>query len=153
MFSRWHAVVGIALIGCICASCGTDVGNDTPDATAISPACMEAENHSDLEFIQTEIFDRSCAFSRSCHMGAAPSALGLNLEDGNSEADLVGVPARTPQAAGFDLVVAGDPDSSYLMVVLGFVDGPLGAAGTMPFNSPLLCDQKLGAIQRWINSL
>ncbi|MCP4447786.1 MAG: hypothetical protein GY811_20975 [Myxococcales bacterium] len=41
------------------------------------------------------------------------------------------------------LVVAGDPDNSYLMVLLTGVGGPLGdEVGTMPYNNPRLCDPK-----------
>jgi hypothetical protein len=112
-------------------------------------------DHSDLPWIQDNVLTPSCANFNACHRGAALSALQLNLEDGNSEANLVGVPARTTEAeaSGFDIVVAGDADSSYLMVILGDVSGPIGSAGTMPFNSPLLCEQKRDAIARWINSL
>lgn len=51
----------------------------------------------------------------------------------------------------YDRVVPGDPQRSYLMVILGHVPGPLAPnVGTMPYNEPLLCAEKRQAIERWI---
>ena len=48
-------------------------------------------------------------------------------------------------------MVPNQPSMSYLMVVLGHIDGPLDPRiGTMPYNSPLLCVEKREAIERWI---
>lgn len=132
---------------------GCDTGSDgraSPDA-GLSPSCLEAEEHSDLEWIQENILTPSCAKFSACHMGSAPSAAGLNLEEGMSEQSLVGVPSTLfPDRT---LVVAGDPAASYLMVVLGSQEGPLGIGGTMPYNNPLLCAPKRSAIERWISGL
>ncbi len=107
---------------------------------------------SDLAWIQKNIFTPSCASFSVCHMGQANSAGGLNLEDGLSEAAMVGVDSE--RIVDWKLVVAGDPNNSYLMAILGDVDGPLtDGIGTMPFNNPLLCQQKRDAIRRWISSL
>jgi hypothetical protein len=85
-------------------------------------------------------------------MGAASSAGGLNLEDGMSEAALINVDSS--RITDWKLVVPGDPDNSYLMAIMGAVDGPLtDGIGTMPFNNPTLCQQKLDAIRRWIGDL
>ncbi|MFQ5666681.1 MAG: hypothetical protein ACE5I7_09645, partial [Candidatus Binatia bacterium] len=54
------------------------------------------------------IFAASCAFV-NCHVG--DGAAGLNLEPGRAFAELVGVPSTQVRDL---LVVAGDPDSSYL---------------------------------------
>lgn len=63
-----------------------------------------------LSQVEQQVFAASCAFS-SCHQGAA-AAGGLNLE-GSTHAKLVGVDST--QVAGRKLVVAGNPDASYLM--------------------------------------
>lgn len=129
------------------------VGSDASAADAgVSPSCMEATEHSDLAWIESEIFAPSCAAFGPCHQGAAVSAGGLNLEEGNSEANLVGVASGLfPE---YDLVVPGDPDASYLMIILGHRDGPIDSStGTMPYNNPLLCVEKRDAIERWITAL
>jgi hypothetical protein len=47
--------------------------------------------------------------------------------------------------------VPGDPDHSYLMVILGSIDGPIDPkTGTMPYNSSLLCQEERDAVKRWI---
>ena len=153
MHSHRVAALSTVLFAFAVFSCDTDVDNTDPDAEVISAQCLEAEDHSDLEWIQDNVFTRSCAAFNACHRGAALSALQLNLEAGMTEANTVNVAAQTENASGFNLVVPGDPAQSYMMVALGARPGPIGPAGTMPFNSPLLCSQKLDAIERWINSL
>ncbi len=139
-----------------CGDDGAPAGPDAspPDAAPPSPSCLEAErdNISDLAWIQENVFTPSCANFSVCHMGNASSAGGLNLEDGNSEARMVDIDST--RITDFKLVVAGDPDNSYLMVILGNVDGPLtDGIGTMPLNNPTLCQQKQDAIRRWIGTL
>ena len=127
---------------------------DEPDGAdaGISASCAEAANHSDLEWIQDNIFTTSCAASGACHQGAAAGANGLSLDRGASEAALVDVLSREDPASM--LVVAGDPDSSYLLHILGR-DPPASAVITrdMPLAAPLLCDEKVEAIARWVSSL
>lgn len=144
-----RATVAAALLGLLASACGGG-GNDTPDAM-LSPVCLEAQDHSDLAWIQENIFTPNCAAFAACHQGAATQAQGLNLEAGNSEANLVGVASqRFPDQT---LVVPGDPQSSYIMTALGSYVGQLSDVGTMPPNSPLICVQKREAIERWIDSL
>lgn len=130
-------------------ACGDDtsaVDAAPPDA---DPLCLEAVNHSDLEWIQENVFTPSCARFPACHQGKAPMAGELSLEAGETHAELVGIESSLfPQ---FDRVVPGDASASYLMVQLGSVDGPLTEAGTMPYNSPLLCQEMRDAIARWID--
>ena len=154
-----------ALAACDTAVAGDD--DDSPDAAApapdaeISPSCQEAVDHSDLAWIQDNVFTPSCAAFSSCHQGAAPSAAGLNLEAGNAEANLVGrlASSRGIEDMGLVVVTAGDSSASYLMVLIdhesqgGRVAGPLPNVGTMPVNNPLICVQKRDAIARWIDSL
>ena len=112
----------------------------------ISPECREAESHSDFAFVRDVIFRSSCVFS-SCH-GAVPNGR-LSLTASRAHDQLVGVTAHLEPT--WVRVVPGSPDESYLMVKLGAVPGPLGEGGdTMPLNNPLLCEQKVEAVRRWI---
>lgn len=146
--------LSLVLIGC---GGDDDDGSDGNVDAGPSASCLEAEEHSDLEWIQENIFNGGCALSASCHRGDAPDANGLNLEAGNSEENMVGVAAVGDSADGLNLVEPGDPMNSYLLIILGHygTDDPRIPEGTgpMPFNSPLLCEQKLQAIERWIESL
>ncbi len=119
-----------------------------PPGDASSPTCAEATQHSDLTWIQDRIFSPSCAGFADCHRGATPPA-GLSLEPGRARANLVGV--ASVLFPSYRRVVPGDPQHSYLLVILGHVAGPLDPSiGTMPYGSPLLCVEKRQAIERWI---
>jgi len=133
------------------AACSDDAPPPIDHVDAgVDPKCAEAVDHSDLAWIQENVFSPSCADFTPCHKGRALQAQGLNLEANKSRGNLVGVPSQLfPQ---FDLVKPGDPDHSYLMIVLGYKPGPLPMNGTMPYNNPKLCDEKLEAIERWINN-
>jgi hypothetical protein len=135
------------------AGCG---GGDESSADAMpDPLCSEAETHSDLAWLQDNVFTRSCAQFSSCHMGNAPSAGGLNLEEGMLEENVVNV--ESDLAPGMDIVEPGSPSDSYMMVILGEfgADDPRidPSVGLMPFNNETLCTQKREAIGRWIASL
>jgi hypothetical protein len=133
---------------------GADGGATGGDPTT-SPACAEAVQHSDLAWIQANVFTTGCAGFASCHQGGASAAGGLDLSDGMSQAALVGVASQT--GGGMNLVEAGSPSDSYLMVTLGHygADDPRldPTVGTMPPNSELLCVEKREAVARWIESL
>ena len=144
------AVLALAAAG----GCGNDAPSE-PDAIPVppdaNPLCLEAMDHSDLAWIQENILTPSCSAFDACHKDRADEAGGLNLEAGMSHAQLVGV--QSEMFPEFDRVVAGDPESSYLMVILGHVDGPIDEdVGTMPYNSPLLCVEMRDAIARWIEA-
>lgn len=162
--SVFSPLATLVLIGALTACGGggdddtADDGDDTSDDGSVSPSCLEAEDHDDIEWIEANVFMNGCALSSSCHKGDAEDANGLNLEPGNAEASLVDVPAIAEEADGLPLVTPGDPENSYLLVILGhFGDDdpriPDEGRNTMPLNSPLLCDQKRDAIERWINTL
>lgn len=76
-----------------------------------------------------------------CHGGGAPQG-GFDLSGG--VASLVGVPAR--QAPGQVLVIAGDPDGSYLLAKLGAAP-PVGAS--MPIGGALSAAE-ITRIRAWI---
>lgn len=167
MCKKYTAAATLGLALNLVAACDTSVGDTgpdaagSPDALTVSPTCMEATAHSDLPWIQENVLTPSCASFASCHQGAAPSAAGLNLEDGNSEANLVDRIATSNGIEGMGLVVVtpGDSTASYLIVMIDHVsqggreEGPLPVAGTMPFNNSLMCVEQRDAIARWIDSL
>jgi hypothetical protein len=142
----------LAILG-LAAACSGD--SDSAADAMPDPRCVEAEEHSDLAWIQDNILTRSCASFSSCHMGSAPSAGGLNLEEGMTEANVVDV--ESDLSPGMDIVEPGSPTDSYMMVILGQfgTDDPRidPDTGLMPYNNELLCQQKLDAISRWIESL
>ena len=60
------------------AACDTSVepaGSAGADA-GLSPLCAEARDHSDLTWLQREVFTPSCASFSACHAGQALSAGG-----------------------------------------------------------------------------
>lgn len=124
--------------------------SSTPGGTEenMSPSCMEATTHSDLAWIQTNVFDKTCAVS-GCHDSRGHEG-GLVLTDGMSRANLVGVASTSGD--GWKRVTAGNPDASYLMVALGQAAGPMPEDGYMPLRSAALCQAKLDAVARWITA-
>ena len=138
---RW--LIPIVLAGC---SGGPE---GPPDA---NPFCLEANEHSDLAWIQDHIFTPSCSRFTACHQGRANDAAHLSLEEGKVIDETVGVPSELFPEFG-NIVEPGDPEASYLMVILGHLPGPIKEdTGTMPYNSPLLCEEMRNAIQRWIEN-
>lgn len=123
-----------------------DGGMGAPDAMW-SPQCIEAQEHCDFDWIQENIFTRSCANFSSCHQGPNPPAQ-LNLTAGMACADLVNVDATG--RPGWKRVTPGDPDRSHLMYKLGAL-GPIDPdAGTiMPPGQPM-CSPKVQSVRCWI---
>ncbi len=124
----------------------------TVDTTA---PCMAATTHSDLAWIEQNIFMASCAFS-GCH--SSPTDLGkLDLRAGMSHAALVGTTSQLETTRM--LVVPNNVQASYLMLMLHDFDpamatppGTPPGIGYMPLGSPELCCQKLQAVERWITA-
>lgn len=134
------------------AACGGGGDHPVDAGTAdASPACQLATTYQDFTSIQENIFKRQCAFM-DCHDATAPEA-HLDLTGTTAHDQLVDINAESNVAAGWKRVVAGSPSTSYLMIMLGRYTGPIDPdVGTMPQNSPLLCDEKLDAIERWITA-
>jgi hypothetical protein len=127
-------------------------------AMSTSQACMDATAHSDLTWIQANIFDKQCTFS-GCHNGANTPAGKVDLRSGMAYAHLVNFTSVLDPSR--KVVVAGDPKSSFVEVMLGIIAPsaatppsapPRSDVGYMPQDNGgnLLCCQKLGAIDRWI---
>ena len=115
--------------------------------------CVAATTHSDLAWIEQNIFMASCAFS-GCH--DSPTDLGkLDLRPGMSHAALVGTMSKLETTRM--LVTPNNVPASYLMLMLHDFDpamasppGTMPGVGYMPQGAPELCCQKLQAIERWI---
>ncbi len=108
-----------------------------------------------LTEVQDTVFTPSCAFS-SCHGG---NAGGLSLEAGDSYAALVGVSATGIDAltnpdvdvSGEILVIAGDPDNSYLIKKLTI--GATGIKGSpMPDGTSGSDGDRVDLIASWIEN-
>ena len=157
----WRSLVVSSLF--VVVGCGGGDNNGNPDGnpdpdTPPSQACLDAEGYQDIQNIETKIFQASCTFS-GCHNGGATDAGRLDLRSGMAHASLVDVDAEV--ATGRKLVVAGNPNASYLMLMIGHVapaeadppgELPPASIGLMPQNAggKLLCTEKREAIERWI---
>jgi hypothetical protein len=138
-----------------------DDGSNSGMACKVSmtaPTCLDAPNHSDLTWLQTNVFTPQCTFS-GCHNGENTDAGKVDMRAGMTYAHLVGYTSHLDSTR--KLVVASDSASSYLLFMLQKF--PASAAtppaspppddiGFMPQNSggATLCCQKLDAIDRWI---
>jgi hypothetical protein len=159
------AVVAILLVGCrisLSNEAGNEVASDGNGGRACtvsttSPQCLDATTHSDLAWIEANVFVGGCNFS-GCHNGSAGNDSTLNLTPGVSAAHLVNFTSRIDPTR--KLVVPNNVSASYLMLMLGDVPpamaspaaSGLPSAGRMPQGLPILCCQKLDAIERWINA-
>lgn len=131
------------------AGCSGDDGNGDGGVDAISASCLEATMHSDLAWLQEKVFTPGCSAFVSCHKGLALEAGGLSLEPGEVIPQTVNVDSDLfPQ---FKRIAPGDPANSYMMIIMGEFPGPIDPdVGTMPYNNPKLCQEKLDAVERWI---
>ncbi|MEO8702034.1 MAG: hypothetical protein ABI867_18455 [Kofleriaceae bacterium] len=141
------------------SACGGGGGGDDDMIDAPpSAACLEATTYQNLNNIEEKIFKGSCIFS-GCHNGGATDAGRLNLKTGMAHAAIVGVASDVD--TGFQIVVPGSPEKSYLMVMLGEIApgdadpatvAPPAAIGLMPQGTggALLCPEKRAAVKRWI---
>ena len=150
MFGRSRCFLVALLLASLSplAACG-DGADPQPDAAGPSADCLEATTHSDLAFIQAKILTPGCAAFTSCHRGAATSAGGLSLEAGQTLPQMLGKPSDIDPSKL--LIKAGDPANSYLMIITGKYPGVIDPIiGTMPSRNPVLCAEKLDAMDRWI---
>lgn len=142
---------------------GVDGGSGTSGRPCVvsmtSQSCVDATIHSDLRFIEQQIFVPSCNIPGSCHNSASDPGK-LDLRAGVSHDHLVGVPSMIDRTR--KLVVPNDTAASYLLLMLRDVapamasppgNPPPGNVGFMPQGATTtLCCQKLDAIERWINA-
>ena len=142
-----------------CQALATGDGGAVTCEMSTAQSCVAATSHQELSWIQTNIFNGQCTFS-GCHNGGATPQGMVDLTMSNSYAHLVNYTSILEPSR--QLVVASDPKSSYLEVMLGIItpdqatppaSPPRSDVGYMPQDNggALLCCQKLQAIDRWIS--
>jgi hypothetical protein len=94
------------------------------------------------------VFQRGCALSQSCHAGSTPQA-GLDLSSLNGVyKTALGRPSLN--APGETLIVAGDPDRSY---ILKKIRGTQARGDSMPPPpATALCAARIQALEAWIRA-
>ena len=120
------------------AACNTGgtTGTDTDDTDVAAVATFAR--------VEAEVIKPSCAFS-ICHGGGSSGGLSLTGDAAADHAALVGVAsAGKPDET---LVIAGDPDNSYLVKKLEDASGIAGDA--MPSTGPLT-DAQIQLVRDWI---
>lgn len=132
----------------------TDGADTTDDAdtmdgdTAADGLPEDCDVEATMASLETDYFAMSCALAGSCHKGPNPSGV-LILDAGTSHANLVGV--ESIMAPGKTLVVAGDPDNSFLVQK---VEGTMaeGEGQIMPLGAPNPLDPscRIAALRAWI---
>lgn len=106
-------------------------------------AACGGETPATFSEVQSAVFTPSCAFS-SCHSGTNPQA-GLDLT-ASSYSRIVGVAAMGESDE--TLVVAGDPEASYLLKKLEARDIQVG--DTMPPGGQTLSEERIALVRSWI---
>jgi mono/diheme cytochrome c family protein len=139
--TRFASTIVAIVIAGIATACGSDTPT-TPAAPTPGPPPVSFSTQ-----IQAQILTPTCA---PCHTdeGRTPSG-GLNLKQGSSYANLVGV-ASTGKP-GATRVIAGNPSGSYLVQKL---EGAADIVGLrMPRNGPpFLTDAQVATIRQWIQN-
>lgn len=98
-----------------------------------------------LSSIQANVFSAICT---QCHFGNNPAA-GLNLQQGESYASLVGVKRRfDPEIR----VVAGDAGSSFIIDKLEGISLGGSRGDRMPLGGPYLQPDVIDVIRHWIDA-
>ena len=153
----------LVVLAAMLSACRVSLESDEPRSCVVdmkAPSCVDAVNHSDLAWIEQNIFAPNCNLGGggACH-GGASDAGKLDLRAGMSHKDLVGVPSLIDKTRM--LVVPNDVAASYLMLMLNDVapdmanppgKRPPSNIGFMPMSNGTLCCQKLDALERWIDS-
>ena len=111
------------------------------------PFEADVDGDATIETIQATIFNASCAVS-NCHLGPG-AQMGLDLSEGQAEANLIDVDSR--QLPAFKRVDPGNPDDSYIVMKL---EGDARIVGQrMPAGRPELPDEQIDLVREWIASL
>lgn len=131
----------IALVGALGACADfegtTDSSRGLPDIAVASPSFS-----TDVQ----PIFTRTCAMG-GCHSLTTRQA-GLVLTEGAAYDAIVGKTALTrPQ---LQLVRAGQPDASWLALVIGPDETARSSISRMPLASPALTPNQVATIRNWI---
>lgn len=134
-------MIRLLIVASLLAGCRVSLDNNDNVARSCAvkptPLCMEAVNHDDLAWIEKNVFGVSCSTS-GCHNGSQDNPQGkLDLTAGKSCAHLVDYASKIEPAR--KLVVPGDVEASYLMLMLAAISpdmasppGTIPAVGLMP---------------------
>ena len=153
---RFTLVASLFTLGSLATACGgddaaeVDAGPtiDAGKADATAP-CAEATQHSDFTWINANIFQKSCNFS-GCHNASASSNVeSLKLTTDLAFAQLVDVDSK--QIPGKKRVAPNSCDNSYLYNKITNKNMKAGTK-SMPEGQPMLCQEKLDAVCRWIEA-
>src|SRR5262249_53534955 len=106
----------LALIATLCAACGTNAPSTDGGEDASPQVCLDAKMHSDLTWIQDNIFTKQCTFS-GCHNGGPNPAGMMDLRAGMSHTHIVNVASMLDTTR--QIVVPGDAAKSYMLVMIG----------------------------------
>lgn len=146
-----------AVLFVLVSACGTEpsrsdiapdaAGVSMPDAAASLTVCQQATQHSDLAWIQDNVFSATCARAQ-CH-ASNNQAGGLVLEAGMAHDYLVNRPSTVQTT--MMRVLPGDPANSYLLIAIGGEPGNPPEGTVMPWGGlPMLCIEEIDAIRRWV---
>jgi hypothetical protein len=157
-------MIRLVIVASLFAGCRISLENSSRDQTggvcavsSSSQPCLDAVNHSDLAWIEKNVFAPSCDFP-GCHNGAPGGPTKVDLRAGMSYSHLVNVASHVDPTR--KLVVPNDAAASYLLLMLRSFPPdmasppampPPGDIGFMPQNGDVLCCQKLDAVERWVN--
>jgi hypothetical protein len=128
------ASVALTLAVAACGGGGEDAPPAPPPPMGLQPT---------LASIQANIFTPTCAVS-GCHSGPG-AVLGLNLEAGQSAANLINVPSF--YGGMVVRVIPGNPDDSFLIHKL---QGNQAFGERMPLNGPYFQQVTIDVIRQWI---
>lgn len=119
-----------------------------PDSSTTAVEISNCKVKPTLASLEKEYFGASCAFG-SCH-SAAKHAGELVLESGKSYQNLLNTPALHPGAGGWERVVPGKPDDSFLYVKVTQPQPGQGKLMPVGVSEPLDPDCAIAALKAWI---
>jgi hypothetical protein len=165
-----RAVLALCVIALPAIACRVDLDHHVYDdaqprlcvSQPTSSTCADAVGHSELSYIQTKIIQPKCALSDSCHTNVNPQDMLDMSTAAKTYMLLVNQPSVLDPSR--TLVVPGDVNSSLLAAFIGSIKPGEAtpalselphskngqAIGTMPYNSPTMCCEKIDAITAWI---
>ena len=143
------ALLALAIAGCAGSGTGGGGGGGGGGANCKKPPPATVSFSGNIQ----PIFNRSCATSTACHVGAT-AAQGLQLTAGTSYGAIVNVPAT--EKPKLLLVKPGAPNDSYLLQKvenapgIAGVEMPQGCPGTPLGGAVCPSADEITAIRTWI---
>ena len=134
--NRFSGLVVLTFIAAILFAFGCE---HFESETVVEPDPGEGWNS--FNYIQTEIFDVSCATS-GCHLGAS-APHGLNLAEGQSYDLLINVASVLDNTR--DRVTPGDPDNSMVVRLVEGLSTP-----QMPFFADPISEALQDSLRQWV---